>query len=342
MKKFLSTLFKIILPVGLGIYLVIFIFNSLSESEKKHLYQALSSADYMWVWISVLFGIISHFFRAYRWKYQLNALGYSPKVYNNFMAVMTGYIVNMALPRVGEATRAAMLTRYEGVPFQKGFGSILAERTIDLVILIIITITTIFLQFEILKDFADALLQKGIDIFSTGNLIFLLCLLVGLAITIYMMWRLMRNTAFVSRGINFLKGLGEGLKSIFSMRHKGRYLLLSIGIWVMYLAMFYIAFYSLEATSDLHIGAIFASFVMGSFAIVLVPGGIGAYPAGIMQSLMLYGIAKETGLALGWIIWISQTAMLLVLGGLSLLLMPMINKPKTNASVNSVIEQNTV
>ncbi len=147
-------LLKIIIPVGLGIYLVWHIYNQLSPDQRIELFRAFESANYFWVLLSFFMGLLSHWIRGYRWKFQLEAMGYSPSTANNFMAVMIGYIVNLALPRVGEVSRAAALTKYEGVPFQKSFGSILSERALDFIILLIITFTTLLLQYELLEKYA--------------------------------------------------------------------------------------------------------------------------------------------------------------------------------------------
>lgn len=143
-----------------------------------------------------------------------------------------------------------------------------------------------------------------------------------------------RHNSFFSKVHNLIDGLVEGLRSIFRMKRRVEYILATLAIWVLYIGMFWLCFYSLEATSHLGANAIFAGFVLGSFAIVLIPGGIGAYPVGIMQCLLLYGIAQETGFALGWIIWLSQTIMILLFGGLSMLYIPIYNK-KHPANVES-------
>lgn len=248
------------------------------------------------------------------------------------MAVMIGYIVNMVLPRVGEVSRAAAITKYEKVPFQKSFGSILSERAIDLIVLAIIGVATIFMQYSLLKDFLYQILTKIKSAAGSATLWVGLVLAIALMFLFYFAFQKFKHMAIFIKLMVLMEGLMEGLRSIFRMEKRGLYILATIAIWVLYIGMFWICFFSLEATSHLGPNAIFAGFVMGSFAIVLIPGGIGAYPVGIMQCLLLYGITESTGFALGWIIWLSQTTMIVVFGGLCMLYMPFFNKNRAHVT----------
>jgi len=125
---------------------------------------------------------------------------------------------------------------------------------------------------------------------------------------------------------SILIGFWEGAKSIIYMKSSLMFILHTLFIWIMYVLMFYMCFFSLEATSNVPTMGILAAFVMGGISIIFVQGGIGVYPAAVMQILFIYGVSKSSGLALGWIIWTSQTTMILVLGILSMLLLPRYNK----------------
>ncbi|MCH2214744.1 MAG: flippase-like domain-containing protein [Flavobacteriales bacterium] len=327
-KQRLIEALKIIIPVGLGLYLVIHIYNQLTVEQREELFQAFKKANYFWVILSFFMGLLSHWIRGYRWKYQLEAMGYKPRPANNFMAVMIGYIVNLALPRVGELSRAAAIANYENIPFQKSFGSILSERALDFIILMFITAGTILLQYEILENFAVKL--YGLAQSSIGNSIIYILVGFGLGVLFLSIWVLKKyaQSPFIKKIQGFLNELLEGLRSIFKMEKRGLYLLATAAIWTLYITMFSVCFYALEETSNAPISAMFASFVLGSFAIVLIPGGIGAFPVGIMQALLLYDISAQSGFALGWILWFSQTSMVVIVGGLCMLAMPMLNKKK--------------
>lgn len=310
----------------MGIFLVFHIYNQLDATQRLAVFESFRRANYFWIIVSIFMGVLSHWIRGYRWKFQLEAMGYHPRTINNFMAVMIGYIVNMILPRVGEVSRAAAITKYEKVPFQKSFGSILAERAIDLILLALIAFVTVILQYELLEGFANEMIEKLTS--KTDSPILWIVLGVGVILValFYFLFKRLSHLAFFAKMSSLLQGLLEGLRSIFKMKRRVEYVIATFAIWALYLGMFWVCFFSLSETSTLGANAIFAGFVLGSFAIVLIPGGIGAYPIGIMQCLLLYGIAEETGFALGWIIWLSQTLMILIFGGLSMLYIPYYNK----------------
>ena len=310
----------------MGVFLVFHIYNQLDSTQRQAVFDSFKRANYFWIIISIFMGVLSHWIRGYRWKFQLEAMGYHPRTLNNFMAVMIGYIVNMILPRVGEVSRAAAITKYEKVPFQKSFGSILAERAIDLIVLAFIAVVTIILQYELLEGFSNQMIETLTS--KTDSPILWIVLGVGIALVIlaYFLFKRLSHLIFFAKISSLVRGLVEGLRSIFKMKRRVEYVLATFAIWALYLGMFWVCFFSLSETSSLGPNAIFAGFVIGSFAIVLIPGGIGAYPVGIMQCLVLYGIAEETGFALGWIIWLSQTLMILIFGGLSMLYIPYYNK----------------
>ncbi len=329
-KKRIIQFLKIAIPISLGIYLVAHIYGQLDESQRREVFNAFSRANYFWVFLSLLMGAGSHFLRGYRWNFQLEAMGYRPDTTNNFMAVMLGYVVNLALPRMGEVSRAAAITKYDGVPFQKSFGSILSERALDLIVLLIITVTTVILQYQNLREFGLGLFEKAKGAAGSTTIQVLLVVVVALILAGIYALRAFRHMPVIGKIHALALGLAEGLRSILRMEKLGLYILSTLGIWVLYVGMFWICFLSLDETAHLGANAAFTGFVLGSFAIVLIPGGIGAFPVGVMQSLLLYGVSRETGFALGWIIWSSQTILVLSLGGLSMLLMPIYNKRRSH------------
>jgi len=329
-KNTLIQILKVVIPVGLGIFLTVHIYRQLDEYQRQSLFTALREANYLWVALSFAMGLLSHYIRGYRWNFQLEAMGYKVSPVNNFLAVMIGYIVNLILPRVGELSRAAAITKYEKVPFEKSFGSIISERALDFVVLLGITGITLVLQYSILKPFADDLFE----VFSgkaTSTILWIILIagIVGafLGLKLLEKWK---DRPFFSMIWKLKEGLTEGLRSIIKMKKRGAYLIATIAIWLLYVGMFWVCFLALEDTAGLGADAVFAGFVVGSFAIVVIPGGIGAFPVGIMQALMLYGIAGETGFALGWILWLSQTSMIVLVGGASMLIMPALKQNKTD------------
>ncbi|WP_299049598.1 lysylphosphatidylglycerol synthase transmembrane domain-containing protein [uncultured Polaribacter sp.] len=311
-KKVLKT----ILPLILGGFLV---WYSISKISIDVLIGYFKQANYGWIFLGLFFGILSHLSRAYRWKFILEPIGFKPKFTNSVLAVLVGYLVNLALPRAGEVSRALVLTNYEDVPFEKGFGTIVAERIADLVMMLSIVAITLFVQF----DFIYELLTKNFNPIKIG--IGLVVLIVGFYIF----------TSFVKRakkGIllkikTFISGLIEGVTSIFKMKKKWAFIFHTIFIWVMYVAMFWA---TIPAINGLNVpfGGILIGFIAGGFAIAATNGGIGLYPIAVAAALALFNVPTEPATAFGWIMWTAQTAMIIIFGGLAFLFLPIYNKSK--------------
>ena len=334
MKSILSFL-KVALPLAFGVFLIWYVFKDLSELEKQELYASFSTANYFWIALSVCCGVLSHMSRAIRWKYTIQPLGKTPGFWNSFLTVMIGYAANFALPRLGEVMRPSLLGKYEGLPFNKLFGTIVAERVADLVILASIMAGIVFFEFEMLKDLLMGYLGQGIGNFSLEKI-----MLVGgtvvIALGVLFFFLLSKSSNPIFKKIReLLRGIIEGLTSILKMDKKVYFLLHTVFIWIMYVAMFWMCFFSLEETSTVPLTGVVASFVMGSLAIVFVQGGLGVFPLAIMNTLLLYGISKTGALALGWILWTSQTLMLIVIGVASMPILRFINRNKTIENTSS-------
>lgn len=331
MQSKLISVLKILLPLSFGIFLIWLFYDALCEKEKRELFQAFGKADYFWVGISLIFGFASHLSRAYRWKYMLAPMGYNVKFWNSYHAVMISNFVNLAFPRAGEISRAAIFAKTEKVPFQKGFGTILAERAIDVGMLGIIFIISVVLQFDKFDLFKTKLETFSTGEGNCGNLfifnLFAKLVMYGIAaalIGIVLVYIFRKK--FRERIRHFIKGILEGVIAVFKMKKKMKYIGHTVFIWVMYICMFSICFFSLESTANLGLEAMLPGFIAGTVGIILVQGGIGVYPAAVGLIITVYmdqtGIVNihPEALALGWIIWTSQTGMMIVLGLISMAL----------------------
>ena len=327
MKKKSIDAIKIILPLLLGAYLVYFFFSGMSNSDIAEIKTSFGKANYWWILFSLFFALLSHLSRAWRWNYTLEPLGYKTKFWNNFFAVMIAYLVNLAVPRLGEVSRCVVTSKYEKVPFNKLLGTVIAERVADFLILIAFTVLVVFIQFEVIQGLVgqiyDALLQK----LSLGLVLALFgVLIVGVLVLAYLFLWTKTEIGIVKKTKDIIIGLYEGVISIFKMKKKGAFIGHTIFIWAMYLLMFYLCFFSLPETQNVPFGGILTAFVLGGFTVVLTNGGIGAYPLAIQAVLLLYDIDKNTGGAFGWIVWSAQTVMLLFFGLISFILIPLYNK----------------
>lgn len=319
-KKTQKTIF-FILPIALGIFLIWYSISQLSPFDIESIKISFKTANYWWVIVSLLFGILSHLSRAYRWRFLLEPLGYKPSFANSIMAVLIAYLLNLFIPRSGEFARAASISKYENIPFEKAFGTIVAERVADVIMLVMIFGIAFFLQTELIGSFLFKNEEES-NIYSK-ILMFVVLPLIGFLTY----WYLKKSkNPFIIKIVTFIYGLIEGVKSILTMRKKWKFIFHTIFIWLMYVLMFYTVTFALPETTNLPFAAIIVGFVVGGISMALTNGGLGTYPVLVSGALILYNIDSNPALAFGWIIWTAQTLMVILFGGLSFFLLPIYNK----------------
>ena len=312
-------LLKTIIPLALGFGLIAYSYYSTTEEDRQQIAFYISKAPPLWILFSVIIGFASHISRAIRWNYLLEPLGYQPKVQSNVLIILMAYLANLGIPRSGEFLRATALTTYEKVPFEKGFGTIVTERLIDLIMLFIIIGIALLLQTQVILDYLD---QQGFGLYAGLGILLAGILFLWLGI------RLLKtsNSGFFVRIRQFLNGLMSGVTSVFKMKKKGAFLAHTLLIWIAYIAMFWVIKYTIPETQDLQMSEILVAFVAGAFAMTTTNGGIGLYPIAVSGALGLYGIDPVSGNAFGWIMWIAQTLMVVVFGAISFLLLPLLHR----------------
>ncbi|MCH2224778.1 MAG: flippase-like domain-containing protein, partial [Crocinitomicaceae bacterium] len=255
---------------------------------------------------------LSHLSRAYRWLFLLEPLGYKPKLINAYHAVMSGYVINYTVPRSGEFARAGLMASYEKINFEKGFATIVIERVIDVIMLLIVFLISGALQVN--ADQFDKI-SAGSD--GEPNNIIWYILGGGTVLGIVGLIFYFKNAKLKVFVNEKLRGFWEGLKSIWIMKKKWAFLGHTLFIWGCYVGMIWVAAQAFPQTENMPIGCIFGAFVVGAAAIAAVPGGLGLYPLWITGALMLYGIDFK---AFGFFVWVVQTGLIVVLGLLSLFL----------------------
>ena len=320
MKQKIGKWLSILLPILLGLALVIYTYSKFTPEQIEEIKLQFKNADYFYIYISLLISALALWSRGYRWKYTLEHLGYKPKISTNVMAVCIGYFINMSIPRSGEVSRALILKKYEDVPFDKAFGTIIAERVVDSFFLLSFIGLAFLFFFDVLKAFVlDKIpFQKLMLILGTGTFIM---------IGIILMFRY-SNFRLIQTIKQKISGLMDGVFSIWKMEKKWAFLFHSLLIWASYFFMFYITIFALPETSNLSLSTVVISFIVGGLAITLTNSGFGAYPFLIAEILLLYNVPETSGTAFGWLVWTSQTLMVVILGTLSFLLLPILNKSK--------------
>jgi uncharacterized protein (TIRG00374 family) len=319
LKATIRKFFSLLIPLLIGIGIIYYQFTTLTPSELDKIKISFLKADYFYILLSLIVALFGYWSRAYRWKFALQHLGYQTKFRNDFMTVCVSYLVNLTIPRSGEISRAALLKKYEKVPFDKAFGTIVAERVVDMIIFLLFVMVGFVSQFDTIYTF---LLEKNLQ-FETllwislgGFLLFLLFIVVW----IYAEWKIILKLK------QKLSGLIEGMQSILKMKDKWSYLFHSFFIWFSYLVMFYVTIFALPETANITFDVVIMGFIFGTIAVGFTNGGLGAYPLAIAMIFSLYGISNDIGVAFGWLIWTSQTLLTIFLGLLSYLLLPILNK----------------
>lgn len=322
MKKVLGILLKTLVPLALGIYLFWFFFQSMDEETKNQFYHALKTADYFWIIASMLLSVLALFSRAYRWKYLLEPLGYKTSFWNRYHALMVGYVMNLTIPRAGEATRSLMLQRSDNVPFASSFGTIVAERVFDVLMLGLVALTAFLLASDDFLYFKKIIQEKYGSPESTGFPWFKViagCLLAGLMVVLILVKSLRSKIS------SFVLKMIQGVFGIFKTKHPLSFIGHTLFIWALYLIYFWICFFALPETSQLGLKPVLLGFVAGSLGISLTNGGIGVFPL-LVGAVISYYLNVENGqgvgVAIGMLIWSSQTVLIILLGVTSFFLLP--------------------
>ena len=300
-------------------FCIYYSFKDISFSEFKEYFTKI---NYLWVFVGIFLGALSHISRSYRWKFLIEPLGYKLGFINSVLTVFSAYLINYTVPRAGDIARGTMISKYENIPFEKAIGTIVAERAVDVLCILIIILIGLIIEF-------DKISNKLIDFveesdFSTVILSVLIAVIV--TATVYFV---IKRFKFYKKIKSFLSGLIDGITIIFKMKNRNQFIFHSIFIWLMYVLMFY---FTSKAFVDLNQVTFFQltiSFTLAALSIMLSNGGIGIYPLAVEESLGWYGVQSATGLAFGWVMWLSQTLMVVIFGGLSLFVLPFINRSKS-------------
>lgn len=333
MKKKIFSVLRFTVFLGIGVFFIWLFLKNLTSTEKQEILHSLRNANYLWIAIAFVIGVLSHYIRAVRWKMLLVPLGYNPRKANVVFSVFIGYLANMVLPRLGEVSRCGVLTRYEKIPFNKGFGTVITERGIDMIMFFLIFFfNTIFqasklysyIQQKVYQPFSAKFSQ--VADFSGSIKIIILSGLILFVVLFFLFRKKIIYSRFYTRVKTMLLGFLEGIKSLMSIKKPWLFVFYSLLIWFCYLMMSFLVFFAMPGTQNLGLDAGISVLVFGSIGIMLVQGGIGIYPAIVAETLFIYGIPEVSGYAMGWLIWISQTITILIIGSLSTILLPIYNK----------------
>lgn len=301
MKNTLRIVFFLIIGIGFIWWFI----SRLSPQEIDELIYSFKNANYLWFLLAILINIFSHFVRAIRWKQLIAPLGYNPKLMPTFFSVMSGYLANLAVPRLGEVVRCGLLRNSQKIPFEKLAGTVIAERAVDILLFFIILFTALVIEFKLFKDYIYDNLNEVINFssFSTYIIYISIGLIIILLLIISLRKRIIK-TKFYSKLKNLFSGFYDGIISIFKLENPLFFIFNSLFIWFLWILGTYIIFLCLAETEFLSFRIAIIITVLGAIGPIITPGGIGVYPAIIAESLSVYLIPKAIGYASGWLLWI--------------------------------------
>lgn len=330
MNKKFKSLLQVLISLAIGFFLIWIIYKDLTEEDKANIVNSFREANYWWIVASLAVALLSHVFRAYRWKYPLDSLQLKVDMPNRFAAVMIGYLANLALPRVGEVTRCAVLARYKKLPFEKLFGTVLAERLVDALILLFITALAVVIQLDVLSEFITKTFGPVLD--KAQNMVFMAIIALLVLAAAFVGWKFLQRSThpFALKFRDKMGGLIDGFATLKTMKGQVGFYFHTFLIWLSYFVMYVLTFKCFPETAEVPVSGMLASFALGGLSIVAVQGGLGAYPLAIMLILAVYGVEESLGYAFGWIVWVAQTAQIIVVGFLAMLAMPLLNSTPQN------------
>ena len=324
-KKLLNKIWQVILPIILGLAILVWTYK---DFDFKRVWSVIEGGvNYWWIVFSLVFGVFGHLFRGWRWNISLAPLNEHPKLSNSVYAIFVSYAANLVIPRIGEVSRCGILAKYDNISFSKSLGTVITERIIDSVCVIIITCTTLLIQSGIFVRFIN---ETGtntaffVHLFTSTNFYITIACIVALLILAYLLFRRFSIFARV-RGI--FNDIWQGCLSIRHIDRKFLFILYTIGIWLCYFLQFYVTFYSFDFTYDLGLMPGLVMFVVGSIAVIVpTPNGAGPWHFAIITMMMMYGISKDNAGIFALIVHGIQTFLLILLGIYGLVALPLTNK----------------
>lgn len=316
-KRFFVQFLKFAFFISIGIFSIWYVLSLLSPDEKQQLIQSFYIANYWWVLLSMAIGFIAHWLRALRWNILIEPFHSRPHNLETFAAVAMGYLGNFIFPRFGEILRCFSLKKTSSAPVSALLGTVIIERIIDMLTFFILFLLSLFFIFKIFAQYTSSL-QVNTSTIITPDKLLILVIIAGFALTtlivLYIFRHKFKEKPVLRKLYKIIYLFKDGLISIFKIRHRLLFILYSVLIWVCYVLMSWVCFFAFEHTKHLPLESAILAVIAGTIGIIIVQGGLGVYPALVAQALLLYTVPYTTGYALGWIIWLSQTLLIVIIG----------------------------
>lgn len=331
MNKKISTILQYLIFLGLGLLLVWFSVKDIDAENWRKIRHSLREAKFILFIPVFVILLLSHYIRALRWRLLIEPLGYHPDKANTFFAVMIGYLANQVFPRLGEVLKCTLLARYEKIPADKLIGTIILERLIDGICLLTVFGITLLIQPGLYSQLVAEVFKPATEDKEVGWERFIPVLILLAIIIAIFIWMIVKKKTFRNLIQSFAKigrRIWQGLSAVQHLKKRGLFIFFTLAIWSCYLAGGYIGFQALQETRAYGIKEAFTVLSAGSIGMIITPGGIGGYALLIERTMMLYGLTKPIAAAFGWLLWISQTLIVLLGGLTSFALLPWHNRKR--------------
>lgn len=312
-KTFAIQTLKIVLPMILGGAILYWMYRG--EDIDQLWMMMTTEMDWTWMWLSFPFGILAQAFRGWRWHLSLEPMGEKPRTSVSINSIFLSYAVSLVIPRIGEFTRCGVLKRYDGVSFTRALGTVVVERAVDSIIVLLITGATLLLQMRVFGVFFE---ETGVDLIatlrqfsSTGYIVTVIC---GMA-TLLLLVAFRRKLSIYSKVKATATGILEGIMSLRHVSNVWLFIVYSVAIWLCYFLHYYLTFFCFSFTEDLGIMCALVSFIVGSIAVIVpTPNGAGSWHFAVKTMLVLYGVAEPKALCFVLIVHTVQTLLVVALG----------------------------
>lgn len=312
-RKTFNDILKVVFSLLLGGVILYWMYRDFDFKNVSRV--VLHEMDWTWMLLSFPFGILAQMFRGWRWQMSLNPIGEYPRASTSINSIFLSYAVSLVVPRIGEFARCGVLKRYDGVSFTKALGTVVTERIIDSLLVLAITLLTLFFQLRVFDRFFSRTgtnIEIMFDRFSTtGYVVTAVC---AVAVLI-LLWYLLRRFSIYNKVKCTISGLMQGVFSLRGVKNMPLYVLFTLGIWVSYFLHYYLTFFCFEATSGLGMACALVTFIVGSIAVIVpTPNGAGPWHFAVKTMLILYGVGETDALYFVLIVHSVQTLLVILLG----------------------------
>lgn len=312
-RKTFNDILKVVFSLLLGGLILYWMYRDFDFKNVSRV--LLHEMDWTWMLLSFPFGILAQMFRGWRWRMSLEPIGEHARASTSINSIFLSYAASLVVPRVGEFARCGVLKRYDGVSFTKALGTVVTERIIDSLLVLAITLLTLFFQLRVFDRFFSRTgtnIEIMFDRFSTAGYVVTAVCAIAAAI---LLWYLLRRFSVYNKVKCTISGIMQGVFSLRGVKNMPLYVLFTLGIWVSYFLHYYLTFFCFEATSGLGVACALVTFIVGSIAVIVpTPNGAGPWHFAVKTMLILYGVGETDALYFVLIVHSVQTLLVILLG----------------------------